>query len=99
MRATSWCRRPVLSYYESRPNIAIAKPGNRSATALELNADWGLHPALRDTIYPLYKGGGAAFILSPVPMICRVVDSKTQDSIEMGQTSMHGISSGLSQIV
>lgn len=72
-------------YYESRPNIAIAKPGTDANTALELNADWGLHPALRDTIYPLYKGGEAAFI--PFAGTDDVSRShfETQDSIEMGQ--------------
>ena len=46
---------PVSSpfYYESRPNIAIAPPGPDDKAALTLDADWGLHPALRDSIYPL----------------------------------------------
>ena len=48
-------------YEESRPNIAIARPG-RAQGALPLDADWGLHPALRDTILPLYQKGQAAFV-------------------------------------
>ena len=41
---------PVSSdfYYASRPNIAIARDA-----ALPLDANWGLHPALKDSILPL----------------------------------------------
>src|SRR4051794_13718788 len=55
---------PISSsfYYESRPNISIPTPSNAPLSALPLTADWGLHPALRDTIYPLYKNGQAIFI-------------------------------------
>jgi uncharacterized protein (DUF1501 family) len=56
---------PVSSdfYYASRPTLAIAKPdvGNPNA-ALSLDADWGLHPALRDSIYPLWGKREIAFI-------------------------------------
>jgi len=72
-------------YYDSRPNIAIAKPGPNPNAALELTADWGLHPALRDTIYPMFKTGEASFI--PFAGIDDLSRShfETQDSIEMGQ--------------
>jgi uncharacterized protein (DUF1501 family) len=72
-------------YYDSRPNIAIAKPGTNPNAALELTADWGLHPALRDTIYPMFKTGEASFI--PFAGIDDLSRShfETQDSIEMGQ--------------
>jgi len=72
-------------YYDSRPNIAIAKPGTKPNAALELTADWGLHPALRDTIYPMFKAGEASFI--PFAGIDDLSRShfETQDSIEMGQ--------------
>src|SRR5882724_10114371 len=56
---------PVSSdfYYISRPTIAIARPdvGNPNA-ALALDTDWALHPALRDTIYPLWAKRELAFI-------------------------------------
>ncbi|MGH8821567.1 MAG: DUF1501 domain-containing protein, partial [Rhodoferax sp.] len=44
---------PISSnfYYESRPDIAVPRPGIDPNTALPLNPDWGLHPVLRDTIY------------------------------------------------
>src|SRR3982074_3395196 len=48
---------PVSSdfYHSSRPTLGIAKPdvGNPNS-ALSLNPDWGLHPALRDSIYSLW---------------------------------------------
>ncbi len=72
-------------YYESRPNIFIAKPSAEIDSALPLNADWGLHPALRDTIYPMFKNGEAAFIpFAGTPNISRS-HFETQDSIELGQ--------------
>lgn len=78
---------PVASpfYYEARPNIAIARPGAELHTALPLDADWGLHPVLRDSIYPLFQAGQAAFI--PFAGIDDLSRShfETQDSIEMGQ--------------
>src|SRR6266571_1312047 len=37
-------------YYESRPNIAIARPVNSHPdTALALDSYWALHPALKDS--------------------------------------------------
>jgi uncharacterized protein (DUF1501 family) len=72
-------------YYDSRPNIAVPKPGTDANTAIELNADWGLHPVMRETIYPLYQMGQAAFI--PFAGIDDLSRShfETQDSIELGQ--------------
>lgn len=78
---------PVSSsfYYESRPNIAIPKPSTELDSALPLNADWGLHPALRETIYPLFKNGEAAFVpFAGTPDTSRS-HFETQDSIELGQ--------------
>lgn len=72
-------------YYESRPNIAIAKPSEALDSALRLDADWGLHPALRTTIYPMFQKGEVAFI--PFAGTDDVSRShfETQDSIELGQ--------------
>ncbi len=78
---------PVSSsfYYEARPNIAIAKPSTELDSALSLNADWGLHPALRETIYPMFKNGEAAFVpFAGTPDTSRS-HFETQDSIELGQ--------------
>jgi uncharacterized protein (DUF1501 family) len=80
---------PVSSdfYYASRPTLAIAKPdvGNPNA-ALSLNSDWALHPALRDSIYPLWAKREIAFI----PFAGSSDDLsrshfETQDTIELGQ--------------
>src|SRR5277367_1483532 len=50
-------------YYEARPNIAVAKPDAASNTsALALNADWALAPAVRDTIGAMYLTRQVAFI-------------------------------------
>ncbi len=81
---------PISSsyYYEARPNIAIAKPNADVKTAaLPLDADWGLHPALRDSIYPLYQKRQAAFIaFAGIDDLSRS-HFETQDSIELGQPS------------
>jgi uncharacterized protein (DUF1501 family) len=80
---------PVSSdfYHTARPTLGIAKPdvGNPNA-ALSLGADWGLHPALKDTIYPLWGKREIAF----VPFAGTSDDLtrshfETQDTIELGQ--------------
>lgn len=78
---------PVSSafYYESRPNIAIRKPGSGPDAALPLSADWGLHPALRDTVFPLFRGGQAAFVPFAGTEDLTRSHFETQDSIELGQ--------------
>src|SRR6201985_2943663 len=76
-------------YQTARPTLRLAKPdaGNPNA-ALSLNADWGLHPALRDSIYPLWAKREIAF----VPFAGTSDDLtrshfETQDTIELGQTA------------
>jgi uncharacterized protein (DUF1501 family) len=80
---------PVSSsfYYESRPNIAIARPvpGDAPNAALALDADWGLHPALRDSLYPLYQKKQLAFIPFAGTEDLTRSHFETQDSIELGQ--------------
>jgi uncharacterized protein (DUF1501 family) len=80
---------PVSSdfYFASRPTLAIAKPdvGNPNA-ALTLNADWAIHPALRDSLYPLWDKREIAFI--PFAGTSDDVSRshfETQDTIELGQ--------------
>jgi len=78
---------PISSadYYEARPNIAVPRPGSAPDAAIALDADWGLHPALRDSILPLYRRGEAAFV--PFAGIEDLTRShfETQDSVELGQ--------------
>ena len=78
---------PISSnlYYETRPNIAIARPSAELNSALPLNADWGLHPALRESIFPLFKQGQAAFIPFAGTDDLSRSHFETQDSIELGQ--------------
>ncbi|MYM68081.1 DUF1501 domain-containing protein [Pseudoduganella sp. FT55W] len=73
---------PISSeyYYAVRPNIAIPK-----TAALPVNSDWGLHPALRDTIYPLFTAGEAAFVPFAGTEDLSRSHFETQDSIELGQ--------------
>lgn len=80
---------PVSSdfYHNSRPTLGIARPdGGNPNAALPLNADWGLHPALHDSIYPLWARREIAF----VPFAGTSDDLtrshfETQDTIELGQ--------------
>jgi uncharacterized protein (DUF1501 family) len=82
---------PVSSdfYYASRPTLGIARPdvGNPNA-ALSLDGEWGLHPALRDSIFPLWGRREIAFI----PFAGTSDDLtrshfETQDTIELGQSA------------
>jgi uncharacterized protein (DUF1501 family) len=74
-------------YYQSRPTLQIARPNPADANAaLPLDADWSLHPALKDTIYPLWQKRQIAF----VPFAGASDDLsrshfETQDTIELGQ--------------
>jgi len=71
-------------YYAARPNIAIPKPGAENG-ALALNGDWALHPALRDSIYPMFNSGDAAFVPFAGTTDLSRSHFETQDSIELGQ--------------
>ncbi len=84
-------------YQSTRPTIGIARPdaGNPNS-AIQLDANWGLHPALRDTIVPLWQQRQAAFIaFAGTPDTTRS-HFETQDSIEagLGAASMGPVTSG-----
>lgn len=78
---------PVSSnfYYESRPDIAIARPSGDPASCLALSDGWGLHPALRENLYPYFKNGELAFVPFAGTHDVSRSHFETQDSIEMGQ--------------
>ena len=78
---------PISSdfYYAARPDIAIARPSADTASALALNADWGLHPALRDSIYPMFQSGQASFVPFAGTEDSSRSHFQTQDGIELGQ--------------
>jgi uncharacterized protein (DUF1501 family) len=73
---------PVSSdfYYASRPNLAIPKDA-----ALPLDSNWGLHPALKDSIYPLWQQKQIAFIPFAGTDDTSRSHFETQDTIELGQ--------------
>jgi uncharacterized protein (DUF1501 family) len=73
---------PVSSdfYYASRPNLAIARD-----VALPLDSDWGLHPALKDSLYPLWQQKQIAFIPFAGTDDTSRSHFETQDTIELGQ--------------
>jgi uncharacterized protein (DUF1501 family) len=73
-------------YYESRPNIAIAKPDPASNTsALALDADWALAPAVRESIGSMYLQRQVAFVPFAGTEDLSRSHFETQDSIELGQ--------------
>jgi len=78
---------PVASadYYEARPHIAIAPPSADPGSALPLTPDWGLHPALRDSLLPAWQR--REFALLPFAGTDDISRShfETQDTIELGQ--------------
>ena len=84
---------PVSSdfYYESRPTLAVPRPGSGSAdAALPLTADWGLHPALKESLWPLWQKKQIAFVPFAGTDDLTRSHFETQDSIELGQ-SVHGV--------
>jgi uncharacterized protein (DUF1501 family) len=73
-------------YYDSRPKIAIAKPDPAILDgALQLDADWALAPAVRDSLGPLYQQRQALFIPFAGTEDLTRSHFETQDSIELGQ--------------
>jgi uncharacterized protein (DUF1501 family) len=74
-------------YYQARPSLHIAKPDPANPdAALPLDADWSLHPALKDTIYPLWTAGQAAFVpFTGVGDDLSRSHFETQDALELGQ--------------
>jgi uncharacterized protein (DUF1501 family) len=67
-------------YYEARPNIAIARKD-----ALPLDANWGLAPAVADSIHPLWLKNQAAFVPFAGTNDTSRSHFETQDHIELGQ--------------
>ena len=75
-------------YHESRPTIAIARPDPANAqSAVPLDVNWGLHPALRETLAPLYAKREVSFIPFAGTNDTSRSHFETQDSIEAGWAS------------
>lgn len=84
-------------YYETRPNIAIARPtAQQSDGAVILDSDWALAPVLRTSIAPLYAQRQALFIPFAGTDDLSRSHFETQDSIELGQPlqGSHDLRSG-----
>ena len=73
-------------YYASRPTLAIARPdaGNPNS-AIALDANWGLNPVLRDSIYPLWQRRQIAFVPFAGTDDLSRSHFETQDNIESGE--------------
>lgn len=73
-------------YYQARPNISIARPDHADPNAaIALDGDWGLHPALKDSILPLWQSQQIAFVPFAGTDDLTRSHFETQDTIEMGQ--------------
>ena len=73
-------------YYESRPTLALPKPDAANAQAcLPLDGTWGLHPALKGSILPLWNRGQAAFLPFSGTHDLSRSHFETQDAIEGGE--------------
>ena len=67
-------------YYSARPSLAIAK-----GAGLSLADGWALHPALKDSIYPLWLQKQIAFVPFAGTDDLSRSHFETQDTIELGQ--------------
>ena len=73
-------------YHQARPTLGLARPdGSNPDAALPLDGDWGLHPALKDTIYPLWQKRQIAFVPFAGTDDMSRSHFETQDTIELGQ--------------
>lgn len=77
-------------YYDSRPTIAIAKPGSGPDAAIALADGWGLHPGLQQTLLPYYKRGELAFIPFAGTDDMTRSHFETQNRIERGRAAADG---------
>ncbi|WP_122928467.1 DUF1501 domain-containing protein [Sphingobium sp. LF-16] len=73
-------------YHQSRPNIGLGKADAKNPAApLSLDGDWSLHPALRDSMLPLWQKKQLAFIPFAGTNDLSRSHFQTQDTIELGQ--------------
>src|SRR5579863_10193642 len=79
---------PVSSafYYESRPTIAVPRPGSGTPdAAVPLTPDWALHPALKESLLPMWEKKELAFVPFAGTDDLTRSHFETQDTIELGQ--------------
>ena len=65
---------------DSRPNIAVPREAQ-----LRLDADWALHPALADTVQPMFARGELAFVPFAGSGDLSRSHFQSQDVMELGQ--------------
>jgi hypothetical protein len=67
--------------------LAIARPNKADDNAaLPLDRDWGLHPALKEALYPIYQEKQLAFVPFAGTDELSRSHFETQDTIELGQS-------------
>jgi uncharacterized protein (DUF1501 family) len=72
-------------YREVRPNIAIPRAAEGQRGAIALDADWGLHPALENSVLPLLRQRQACFVPFAGTDDSTRSHFETQDGIELGR--------------
>jgi len=77
-------------YYESRPNIALARPGSGPGAALPLSEGWALHPALEESLLPFYERRQLAFVPFAGTEDTSRSHFETQNGIELGRGAATG---------
>ncbi len=73
-------------YHQARPGIGLAAPDPLNPkSALRLDADWSLHPALAESLYPLWAKRQLAFVPFAGTDDMSRSHFETQDTLELGQ--------------
>jgi uncharacterized protein (DUF1501 family) len=73
-------------YHTARPTIGLGAPNPANPDApLPLDADWSLHPALKESMLPLWQARQIAFVPFVGTDDLSRSHFETQDTIEMGQ--------------
>ena len=72
-------------YYEARPHIGVPPPNLSKNSAINLDGEWALHPAFRNTLQPLFERNEVAFIPFAGTHDWSRSHFATQDTIELGQ--------------
>jgi uncharacterized protein (DUF1501 family) len=73
-------------YYQARPSIAIARPDAANPkAALPLDGQWALHPALAQSLYPLWQRKEIAFVPFAGADDMSRSHFETQEAMELGQ--------------
>ena len=80
------------AYYDARPTIAIPQPG-KDGGALDLDGQFGLHPALA-SVLPLWQQGSLAFVHSAGSPDPTRSHFDAQDNMERGAPGVQTIHDG-----